>query len=60
MLITEQPVPKGSEMVEVPIMDRWRLPYLWPLHSQRTKANSLAVEADETILEELIESLVLN
>ena len=50
----------SSEMVEVPIMDRWRLPYLRSLISQRRVANSLAMEAEETRLEELIESLVFN
>ena len=50
----------SSEMVEVPIMDRWRLPYLRSLISQRREANSLAMEAEETRLEELIESLVFN
>ena len=32
----------SSEMVEVPIIDRWRMPYLRSLLSQRREANSLA------------------
>ena len=50
----------SSEMVEVPIMDRWRLPYLRSLLSQRRAACSLAMEEEEARLEELIESHVFN
>ena len=49
-----------EEAVEVPVVDRWRLPYLCSLLSQRREARNQAMEADETRLEELINSLVLN
>ena len=49
-----------EEAVEVPEVDRWRLPYLCSLLSQRREARNQAMEADETRLEELINSLVLN
>ena len=49
-----------AEVVEVPTMDRWRLPYLCSLLSQRREAHKLVMEDEETRLDELIESLVMN
>ena len=49
-----------QETVEVPAMDRWRLPYLCSLLSQRRAAQNQAMEEEETRLDELIDSLVLN
>ena len=50
----------SSEKVEVPLMDRWKLPYLKSLLSQRREASRQALEEEVTRLEELIESLVQN
>ena len=49
-----------QETVEVPAMDRWRLPYLCSLLSQRRAAQNQAMEEEETRLDELIDSLVIN
>ena len=49
-----------EELVEVPVMDRWRLPYLSNLLSQRSLAHYLATEEDEKELTKLIDSLVMN
>ena len=50
----------ASEVVEVPVRDEWRLPYLSSLISQRREAHLLALEDEEARLTELIESLVKN
>ena len=49
-----------AKVLEVPTMDRWRLPYLCSLLSQRREAHKLVLEDEETRLDELIESLVIN
>ena len=49
-----------SEMVEVPAMDRWRLPYLCSLLAQRRETRILALENEEKYLNDLISSLVKN
>ena len=41
-----------AEVVEVPTMDRWRLPYLCSLLAQRREAHKLAFEDEETRLDE--------
>ena len=46
------------ETVEVPLMDRWRLPYLCTLLAQRREAHNLVQEEEEDRLEELVNSLV--
>ena len=50
----------SAETVEVPLMDRWRLPYLCTLLAQRREAHNLVQEEEEERLEELINSLVYN
>ena len=50
----------AEELVEVPLLDRWRLPYLCTLLSQRRQAHNLALEDEENRLEDLINSLVIN
>ena len=50
----------SAETVEVPMVDRWRLPYLCTLLSQRREASNNALEEEEKRIDELIESLVLN
>ena len=50
----------AAEMVEVPLVDQWRLSYLLSLLSQKTQAHSLVLEEQESRLEELINSLVRN
>lgn len=50
----------SAETVEVPMVDRWRLPYLCTLLSQRREASNNAMEEEEKRIDELIESLVLN
>ena len=49
-----------AEVVEVPIRDRWRLPYLSSLLAQRRRAYELVLEAETSILDDLINSLVRN
>ena len=49
-----------SEMVEVPELDKWRLPYLWSLLAQKREAHFSAMENLETTLDNLIQSLVIN
>ena len=49
-----------SELVEVPVLDTWRLPYLSSLLAQRGIAHSLALENDVIELGQLIDSLVTN
>ena len=49
-----------AEQVEVPQQDRWRLPYLCSLLTQRREAHGQAMEEDEKRINELIESLVTN
>ena len=49
-----------EETVLVPAMDRWRLPYLCSLLSQRREAQNQAMEEEETRFDELIDSLVIN
>ena len=49
-----------AEIVEVPIMDRWRLPYLSSLLAQRREAHQLALEQETSRLNDLINSLVRN
>ena len=50
----------SAEVLEVPIRDRWRIPYLSSLLAQRRKAYQLALEAETSILDGLISSLVRN
>ena len=50
----------AGETVEVPQQDRWRLPYLSSLLSQRREVHNLALEEDEDRLTDLIDSLVAN
>ena len=50
----------AEELVEVPLLDRWRLPYLRTLLSQRREAFNLALEDEEKRLDVLISSLVIN
>ena len=49
----------AEEQVEVQPLDRWRLPYLRTLLSQRRKAFNLALEDEEKRLDVLISSLVI-
>ena len=49
-----------EELVDVPVPDRWRLPYLSSLLRQRGEAHYLAMEEEEQRLDELINSLVIN
>ena len=46
----------SSETVEVPIVDRWRLPYLCSLLAQRRETRILALENEEKYLNDLIDS----
>ena len=48
------------ERVAVPMQDRWRLPYLSTLLSQRREAYTMAMEDEEKRLTDLIDSLVIN
>ena len=50
----------SAELVEVPPMDSWRLPYLWSLLAQKREAHTLALDEKESRLDELIRSLVMN
>ena len=50
----------NRETVEVPLVDRWRLPYLCFLLAQRSEAHNMVMEAYDDGLEELINSLVTN
>ena len=50
----------AGEAAEVPKQDRWRLPFLSSLLSQRREAHNYASEEDEDRLTELIDSLVFN
>ena len=50
----------AEEVIQVPLQDRWRVPYLHSLLSQRGEAYKLALEEDEKRLSELIDSLVKN
>ena len=50
----------GAEKVEVPANDHWRPPYLCSLLAQRGVVHSLAMEAEESALSDLIASLVTN
>ena len=49
-----------QELVEVTLQDRWRVPYLCSLLSQRGEAHSMALEEDKERLTTLINSLVAN
>ena len=49
-----------GEAVQVPQQDRWRLPFLSSLLSQRREAHNMAMKEDEERLTELIDSLVAN
>ena len=49
-----------QEAVEVPPQDRWRIPYLSSLLSQRRVAKNLASEETVDHLTQLIDSLVRN
>ena len=49
-----------SEIVDVPVQDRWRLSYLCSLLSQRREMRKLALENEEKYLDDLISSLVQN
>ena len=48
----------AAELVPVPQQDEWRLSYLCSLISQRREVHILAMEEEETYLQELIDSLV--
>ena len=50
----------AGEVAEVLPQDRWRLPYLGSLLSQRREARKLALEEEEKRLTKLIDSLVAN
>ena len=50
----------AGELVDVPPQDRWRLPYLNSLLSQRREAINLALEEEDKRLSKLIDSLVAN
>ena len=50
----------SGEAVEVPQQDRWHLPYLCSLLSQRGEAHNQALEEHKDRLTELIDSLVAN
>ena len=50
----------ASETVDVPLEDRWRLPYLCTLLAQRREFQNLAMEEEEARINELIDSLVMN
>ena len=50
----------AGDAVEIPQQDRWRLPYLYSLLSQRREAHNQALEEHEDRLTELIDSLVGN
>ena len=49
-----------AEVVEVPVRDRWRLPYLSSLLAQRRRVYELVLETETSILDDLINSLVKN
>ena len=49
-----------AEVIAVPNEDRWRLPYLGTLLSQRREAFTMALETEEKRLTALIDSLVIN
>ena len=49
-----------SEQADVPVLDRWRLPYLCSLLSQRSQAYYMVMEDEEERLSDLINSLVVN
>ena len=51
---------QAEQRVQVPDLDRWRLPYLMSLLRQRREAYTSAEEEHEKELTELIESLVIN
>ena len=48
------------ELVDVPPMDRWRLPYLCTLLTKKREAFTMAMEEEENRLSRLIASLVFN
>ena len=50
----------AEESIMVPQQDRWRVPYLCSLLSQRGEAHNLALEEEEEQFTELIDSLVRN
>ena len=50
----------AGELADVPPQDRWRLPYLNSLLSQRREAINLALEEEDKRLSKLIDSLVAN
>ena len=49
-----------SEQADIPVLDRSRLPYLYSLLSQRSKAYYMVMEDEEERLSDLINSLVVN
>ena len=49
-----------QEVVEVPLQDRWRVPYLCSLLSQRGEVHSMVLEEDKKGLTTLIDSMVAN
>ena len=51
---------KTEEMVTVPVQDRWSLPYLSTLLSQRREAYNMTIEDEEKRLTDLIDSLVIS
>ena len=50
----------AAEIVAVPEVDSWRLPYLRTLLAQRGIAHNLAIKTDVMELGQLIDSLVIN
>ena len=49
----------SAEMVSVPLLDRWCLPYLCSLLAQRREAQNSALKNEENRLKELIDSLLM-
>ena len=50
----------AGEAVDVPHQDRWHLPFLSSLLSQRREAHNMALEEEKERLTELIDSLAAN
>ena len=50
----------AAERVEVPMGEEWRVPYLWRLLAERLQAHYSADTQEETRLQELIDSPVVN
>ena len=48
------------EVVEPPLQDTWRLPYLAKLMRQRQQLHSLGLKVEEERVQQLINSLCIN